>query len=175
MEEQSRNNSAAFGQGPGSSWGNIYSNIFEFFWKTKAPTQVEDGNFRLRARFLEHCPVTSPPTNQNKATHPAALTPNFTYKNFSPQTIGKFGVFEHESPILFAWPYNKPFSAPKFWCFSLFGLTVYQAHELFSITVIPPIFTALSEALIILDKALFFAPKKLPGESNFFFLHCNCW
>ena len=35
---------------------------------TKAPTQVEDGDFRLSTRFLEHCPVTSPPTNQKKAS-----------------------------------------------------------------------------------------------------------
>ena len=55
---------------------------------TNAPTQVEDGNFRLNTsmwtpdwlepedwwlRFLEHHPVTSPPTNQRKVTHPADL------------------------------------------------------------------------------------------------------
>ena len=28
------------------------------------PTQVEDGKFWLSTRFLEHCPVTQPPTNQ---------------------------------------------------------------------------------------------------------------
>ena len=33
---------------------------------TRVPTQVEDGNFRLSTRFLEHCPVTSPLTNQKK-------------------------------------------------------------------------------------------------------------
>ena len=81
---------------------------------TKAPSQVEDGNFRLSTRFLEHCPVTSQPTNQRKATHPAALTPNFAYKNFSPKTIREFGVCEHAPlPVLFAWPCNKPFSAQK--------------------------------------------------------------
>ena len=30
------------------------------------PTQVEDGNFRLSTRFLEHCPGTSSWTNQKK-------------------------------------------------------------------------------------------------------------
>ena len=54
---------------------------------TKVPTQVEDSNFRLSSRFLEHHPVTSPPTNQKKVTHSTALTPNFAYKNFSPKTI----------------------------------------------------------------------------------------
>ena len=63
--------------------------------------EVEDGNFGLSTRFLEHHLITSPPTNQKKATHPTALTPNFAYKNFSPQTVGKFGVLEQEPPVLF--------------------------------------------------------------------------
>ena len=78
---------------------------------TKVLTQVEDGNFRLNIRFLEHCPVTSPPASQKKVTHPAALTPNFAYKNFSLKTIREFRDFEHEPPILLAWPCNKLFSA----------------------------------------------------------------
>ena len=80
---------------------------------TKAPTQVEDGNFRLSTRVLEHCPVTSPPTNQNKVTHPAALSPDFDYKNFSLKTILEFRILEHEPPILLARPYHKSFSAPN--------------------------------------------------------------
>ena len=36
---------------------------FEFFYKTKAPTQVEDGNFRLNIRFLKHSSVAWPPAN----------------------------------------------------------------------------------------------------------------
>ena len=32
-------------------------------------------------------------------------------KNFSPKIIMEFGVFEHEPPILLAWPCNKSFSA----------------------------------------------------------------
>ena len=51
---------------------------------TKVPTQEEDGNFRLCSstwipdwlepkgwwvRFLKHCPVTSPPTNQKTVPH----------------------------------------------------------------------------------------------------------
>ena len=66
---------------------------------TKASTQVEDVNFRLSTRFLEHRPVTSPLTNQRKVTHPVALTPNFAYKIFSPKTIREFRVFEHKPPI----------------------------------------------------------------------------
>ena len=37
---------------------NMHNNVFE------PPTQVEDGNFRLSTRFLEHSSVASPPTNQ---------------------------------------------------------------------------------------------------------------
>ena len=60
----------------------MHNNVFEFFYKTGAPTQVEDGNFRLNTRFLEYSSVASPPTNQKKkrkqkkVTNPAALTPN---------------------------------------------------------------------------------------------------
>ena len=83
---------------------------------TKGPTLVEDGNFKLNTvntRFLEHHPVTSPPANQKKVTHPAALTPNFAFRSFSLKTIREFRVFEHKTPILLAWPCNKPFSAPS--------------------------------------------------------------
>ena len=43
---------------------NMHNNVFEVFFRTGAPTQVEDGNFRLNTRFLEHSSVASPPTNQ---------------------------------------------------------------------------------------------------------------
>ena len=54
---------------------------FEFFYRTGAPTQVEDGDFRINTRLLEHSSVASPPANQKKkkkkkVTNPAALTPN---------------------------------------------------------------------------------------------------
>ena len=50
---------------------------FEFFYRTGAPTQVEDDNFRLNTRFLEHSFVALPPINpKKKITNPAALTPN---------------------------------------------------------------------------------------------------
>ena len=59
---------------------NMHNNVFEFFYITGVPTQVEDGNFRLNTRFLEHSSVASPPANQKrkkkKVTNPAALTPN---------------------------------------------------------------------------------------------------
>ena len=66
-------------QDPGSSSRSMHKNIFELFHRAGAPTQVEDGNLRLNSRFLEHCSVTSPPTNQKKVTYPAALTPNFAF------------------------------------------------------------------------------------------------
>ena len=42
---------------------NMHNNVFEFYYKTGAPIQVEDGTFRLNTRFLEHSSVASPPTN----------------------------------------------------------------------------------------------------------------
>ena len=83
MQRLGRNNSAALGQGPGSSSRDTPNNVSELFCRTKAPTQVEDGNFRLSPRFLEPHPATSPPTNQKIVMYPAALTPNFAYKHFS--------------------------------------------------------------------------------------------
>ena len=44
---------------------NMHNNVFEFY-RTGALTEVEDGNFRLNTRFLEHSSVASPPTNQKK-------------------------------------------------------------------------------------------------------------
>ena len=62
---------------------NMHNNVFEFFYRTGAPTQVEDGDFRLNTRFLEHSSVASPPANQKrekkKVTNPAALTPNVAF------------------------------------------------------------------------------------------------
>ena len=49
-----------------------------------APTQVKDGNFRLSTRFLEHRSVASPPSNQKKVTHPAALTYNVAFCFWGP-------------------------------------------------------------------------------------------
>ena len=48
------------------------------------PTQVEDGDFRLSSGFLQHCSVTSPPTNQKKVSHPAALIPNLAFLFWAP-------------------------------------------------------------------------------------------
>ena len=68
-------------QGPGSYSKNMHNNIFEFFCRTGAPTQVEDGNFRLSTRFLEHSSAASPPI---KVTNPAALTPNVAFCFWGP-------------------------------------------------------------------------------------------
>ena len=81
---------------------------------TRIPTQVEDGNFRLSPRSLEHRPLTSPPTNQKKVTHPAAHSKFcLKKKNLSPNTMGEFRVLEHEPSVLSSWSCNKPFSAQK--------------------------------------------------------------
>lgn len=54
--------------------------------------------------------VSSPPTNQKKATHPAVLPPNFAYKNSSLKTMRVFGFFEHWAIHS---PCSKLFSAPN--------------------------------------------------------------
>ena len=41
---------------------------------------------------MEYHPATSLPTNQEKVTHPVALTPNFAFKNSSLKTIREFGL-----------------------------------------------------------------------------------
>ena len=70
--------------------------------ETKAPTQVKDGNFRLSTRSLKDCPVTSPPISRQKS-YTLELSPQMLpIKNFSPKTIGEFGVSGHELPVLLA-------------------------------------------------------------------------
>ena len=103
---------------------------------------MEDGNFRLSTRFLEHCPIISPPTNQKKVTHPAALTPNFAYKT-SPHNMGEFGFFEHKPPILFAWPCNKPFSAPNSYI-SVCLVSLWVQHRNFCLETICQTFSIVS-------------------------------
>ena len=46
-------------------------------------------------------------------SHPADLSPNFAYKNFSPKTIREFGSFEHELPHSPCLALTIPFSAPN--------------------------------------------------------------
>ena len=60
--------------------------------ETKAPTQVKDGNLRQQTGLLQHCPLTTVPTNQKKSKHPTALTPNFSYKILSLKIIRSLGV-----------------------------------------------------------------------------------
>lgn len=62
-------------------------------------------------------PETPPgylPTNQSEDAHtPCHPSPKICLKNSSLNTIREFGSFEHEPPVLLAWPCNKPFSAPN--------------------------------------------------------------
>ena len=51
---------------PSSSSRNMHDNIFELLAGVRPPNQVEDGNFKLSIRFLEHCLGTSSWTNQKK-------------------------------------------------------------------------------------------------------------
>ena len=94
-EEQSRNNSAAIKQGPGSSWRDIHNNYLWVLllqalrspprWKMIAACWAEDSWSTT---------VTSPPTNKKEVTHPAALTLSFACKNTSLKTIREFGFFQ---------------------------------------------------------------------------------
>ena len=74
-EEQS-SGGTALGQGPDFYSRNMLNSIFEFSCRTGVLNLVEDGNFRLSARFLEHHLVTSAPTNQKKFSYLVALTSN---------------------------------------------------------------------------------------------------
>ena len=79
---------------------------------------LDDGNFRLRARFQKH-PLLS--YHQPTRTKPYTLQPSpqilpikiFLLKKKKVwEKFGKFRTFEHESLVLLAWPHNKPFPAP---------------------------------------------------------------
>ena len=74
-------------------------NTFEFFCRNEAPLQVEDGNLRLRARFLEPRPAASPPANQNKATVLEASPHILPIKTLH-QNHGRVWIFEHKPSIL---------------------------------------------------------------------------
>lgn len=63
---------------------------------------MEEGNFRQSIRFLEHRPVSAPPSHHRKVTYPQLSY--FAYKTFSLKTIGEFGGSEHEPRILLACP-----------------------------------------------------------------------
>ena len=70
----------------------------------KAPTQVEDDNFRLSPRFQKYHPVNSPPTNQKGACTQwrimKALVTSLndsSFKNFHGQAESWVLVFGHES------------------------------------------------------------------------------
>ena len=106
----------SLGVGLVSSWRDIHNNIFELFWRTKASTQVEDGNFRLSTRSLEPQPCYYHPI-RNKSPR----SPNFKLYLWTllPQN--------QEFEVFVAWPCSKHFSTPNSQCFSSFGLTVHGA------------------------------------------------
>lgn len=54
---------------------------------TQVPTPVEDANFRLSERFLEHHPLSSPPTNQKKVGCSVALTLKFCLWKLLPTNL----------------------------------------------------------------------------------------
>ena len=65
-----------------------------------------------RRETLKGGPVTSPPTKQKKS---CALqpSPQILPIKTSPQTIGKFGGFEHDHLFSILGPHDKPYSSPN--------------------------------------------------------------
>ena len=100
------------------SWHLTISSSVAPFRSCPQSSQHQGGQKRQLQAEGKILPATSPPTNQKKATHPTAFTSNFAYKNCFPkretvgEKFGKFRAFEHESPVLLAWPHNKPSPAP---------------------------------------------------------------
>ena len=91
MQEQRKSsqekNSVAVKENASSSSGIMHINESLSSIRTEASTQTKVVNFRPRTRFLEHHPVTSSSTNQKKARHSVALTPNFAFNNASMKSI----------------------------------------------------------------------------------------
>lgn len=132
MQKQRRSNQKTSSD-KAASWFLLRGYTQQYFWdllqETKTlPIQVEGGHCRLSTRFLEHCQVTSSPTNQKKVTYPADFTPNFAYK-ISQKTIKEFRDFEHEPPTHLAWPCNETLlQTLPFWF--IWPHDTHQAHEL---------------------------------------------
>ena len=75
---------------------------------------MENANLSLSTRFLEyHHPFTSSPINQKKVPHPGALTPNFAYKNFLPETIRELRFLCARATWSASWPCSGLISAPN--------------------------------------------------------------
>ena len=78
-----------------------------FFVGNEAATQVEDGNFRLSTRFLEHHPDT---LLGRKHIHCSPLQKPI--KTFPPKPSESSGFWAWVTHLL-TWPCNNPFSAPN--------------------------------------------------------------
>ena len=79
----------------------MHNNVFEFFYKTGAPTQVEDGDFRLNTRFLEHSSVASPPDSQKKKKKKKSHKPCSPYPKYCLLFLGTSDDHPVRSPV---WP-----------------------------------------------------------------------
>ena len=97
--------------------------------RIKAPTQIEDGNFRLSTRFLQHHSVTWSPTDQKKVTHLQPSAQIFPTKTFPWKPSESSGFFEQEHLFSSLGPVIN-FSGSKLWYFGLSGLTVCWVQEL---------------------------------------------
>ena len=69
--------------------------------RTKVLTQVEDGNFKLNTRFLEHCLPCYLATNQSEESHtPCRPHPKFCLlKTSPPKPLGSLGVLSTSHPF----------------------------------------------------------------------------
>ena len=92
------------------------------------------GNFRLSARFLEHHPVTLPPTNFRRKPHNLQLSPQILPVNTSPhKPSGSSGFLSTSLPFSLLGPAIN-LSLLQTRCFGLFGLSVCQVQELCLVT-----------------------------------------
>lgn len=61
------------------------------------------------ARFLGHFLLPHQPIKRK--SHALQPSPPILFIKNAPQTLGEFGFFEQQSPVLLAWLCNKPFCA----------------------------------------------------------------
>ena len=100
----------------GQPWGRvlvppqgIYITIsLSFSIGIKAPTRMDNSNFRLSTRFLKHHHANSSPTNQK--SHTLQSSPQILPIKTLPWKPSEFTSYEYSHPFSFLGPCNKPFS-----------------------------------------------------------------
>ena len=95
-EEKQLNGGTPLRQIPVPTQRNMHNNVSEFFYRSGAPTQVEDGNFKLNTRFLEHSSICFT-TNQSKKKSDKPCSPH-------PKCCLLFLGTSDDHPIRSVWP-----------------------------------------------------------------------